>query len=203
MEQEKSNVGTIILAIIITAVVVSGGVYMWQKNQVSPPTTKEVAQPAVTTPAKEEPTEPLSYSTAGVSATVSKKTAPFNYTAEQLKGMADECGSQHDTGYFDKLVSEFSGATETIYSFKYTGASQASDTFTVTLLPNEAGYTSLDQFKKDFDICAAGGNAYPTKVNSHWLLFINSCGSGFDDGSGRPIGCDKVREVIEPTLTLN
>jgi hypothetical protein len=199
MEQGKSNVGAVVLAIIITAIVVGGGVYLWQKNQLK----QEITTPAVTTPAKEEPTEPLSYSTSGVSASVSKETAPFDYTAEQLKGMADECGSQYTTGYFDQLVSEFSGTTKTIYNFKYTGASQQSDTFVVTLLPNKAGYTSLDQFKKDFDICAAGGDAYPTKLNSNWLLFINSCGSGVDDGSGRPIGCEEVQKVIEPTLKLN
>jgi hypothetical protein len=82
-------------------------------------------------------------------------------------------------------------------------ASQEPDTFVVTLLPNKAGYTSLDQFKKDFDICAAGGDAYPTMLNSNWLLFVNSCGSGFNDGSGRPIGCDEVQKVVEPTLKLN
>ncbi|MEK7528922.1 MAG: hypothetical protein AAB592_04085 [Patescibacteria group bacterium] len=204
MEQGKSNVGAVVLAIIITAVVVGGGIYLWQKNQVSQPTGNEVTQPAVTTPVvKEEPTEPLSYSTSGVSATVSKKTVSFDYTADQLKGMAEECGAQHNAGYFDQLVSKFSGATKTMYNFKYTGASQDSSTFTVTLLPNKAGYTSLDQFKKDFDICAAGGDAYPTQLNSSWLLFVNACGSGFDDGSGRPHGCDEIEKIVAPTLKLN
>lgn len=202
MEQGKSNVGAVALAIIITAIVVGGGVYLWQKNQTVQP-KEEITTPVVTTPTKEEPIEPLSYSTSGVSASVSKKTASFDYTAEQLKGMAEECGSQHNAGYFDQLVSKFNGTTKTIYNFKYTDASQESDTFVVTLLPNKAGYTSLDQFKKDFDICAAGGDTYPTKLNSNRLLFVNSCGSGFDDGSGRPIGCDKVREAVEPTLKLN
>lgn len=202
MEQGKSNVGTVALAIIITAIVVGGGVYLWQKNQTAQP-KQEVTTPAVTTPTKEEPTEPLSYSTNGVSATVSKKTASFDYTAEQLKGMADECSSQHNAGYFDQLVSKFSGTTKTMYNFKYTGTSQDSSTFVVTLLPNKAGYTSLDQFQKDFAICAAGGDAYPTMLNSSWLLFVNACGTGFDDGSGRPHGCDEVEKVVNPTLKLN
>lgn len=187
----------IVLVIIITSVVVGGGVYMWQENQVNQitPTTEEVIAPEVAT-------DPLSYSITGVSATVSKKTTQFDYTAEQLKGMADECGSQHNTSYFDQLVLMFSGATKTMYNFKYTGESQDSSTFVVTLLPNKVGYTSLDQFKKDFDICAAGGSAYPTKLNDDWLLFVNACGTGFDDGSGRPHGCDEVKKVVSPTLKL-
>ncbi len=88
-------------------------------------------------------------------------------------------------------------------SLLLTGCGQDSSTFVVTLLPNKQGYTSLDQFKKDFDICAAGGNAYPTMLNSGWLLFVNACGSGYDDGSGRPHGCDEVEKVVSPTLKLN
>jgi len=40
-------------------------------------------------------------------------------------------------------------------------------------------------------------------MNPKWLLFVNSCGTGFSDGSGRPIGCQTVSEVVEPTLKLN
>ena len=50
MEQKKSNVGTVVLAIIITSIAVGGGVYTWQSSQVIQPTVKEVTQPAVTTP---------------------------------------------------------------------------------------------------------------------------------------------------------
>jgi len=205
MEQGKFNVWAIALAIVITAVVVGGGVYWWQQNKV---VREEVANvttnTAETTIAnKEEPKEPITYSTNGVSASVSKKTAPFGYTADQLVSMAQECGNEQSVSYFNSLVSKFSGAIKTVYSFKYTGASQESDTFVVTLLPNKAGYFSFDEFKKDFDQCYAGGDAYPTKFNSDWLLFVNFCGTGFDDGSGKPIGCQEVRDVVEPTLKLN
>jgi hypothetical protein len=185
--ESKSNVWTIALTIIITAAVVGGGMYWWQQSKAD----------------KEEPKEPLTYSTSGVSSSVSKETESFGYTADQLVSMAQECGNNQTESYFSNLISKFSGATKTVYNFKYTGASQKSDTFVVTLLPNKAGYTSLDQFKKDFDICAAGGGAYPTKLNSDWLLFVNSCGTGFDDGSGKPIGCQEARDVVEPTLKLN
>jgi hypothetical protein len=205
MNQTKA----VALAIIITTLVVGGGVYLWQINQVTQPvmqTVQKVTKPVTTkTPAKEEPanSEPLSYSMTGVSATILKNTAPFGYTADQLKSMAEECGSQYEAGYFDKLVAKFSGANKIVYNFKYQGKSQDAGVYTVTLLPNKPGYTSLDQFKKDFDICTAGGDAYPTMLNSNWLLFVNACGTGFDDGSGLPYGCDKVREIIEPSLKLN
>ncbi|MDP3970588.1 MAG: hypothetical protein Q8P90_02715 [bacterium] len=61
----------------------------------------------------------------------------------------------------------------------------------------------FDQFSKDFDVCAAGGEAYPKMLNNDWLLFTGSCGSGFDDGSGLSVGCDEVKKVVEPTLKLN
>lgn len=203
--ESKSNVWTIALAVIITTVVVGGGVYWWQQNKVVQEEVTEVTTDTTetTTADKDEAKEPLSYSTSGVSTSVSKKTAPFGYTADQLVSRAQECGNEQTESYFSNLVSKFSSATKTVYNFKYTGASQESDTFVVTLLPNKAGYSSLDEFKKDFDQCYAGGDAYPTMLNDNWLLFVNSCGTGFDDGSGKPNGCQEVRDVVEPTLKLN
>lgn len=194
----QSQASKIVIAIVVTGLVVGTGVYFWQNNQ-----SGQSAQTVVEKPVQKEEPKPLTYSTSGVPVAVSIENMVFGYTAEQLKGMAEECGSQHDAGYFDRLVAKFSGGTKVIYNFKYTGASQEPDTYIVTLLSNKAGYTSLDQFKKDFDICAAGGDAYPAKINSNWLLFENSCGSGFDDGSGLPVGCDTVRKAVEPTLILN
>lgn len=168
-----------------------------QKEVVTADTTK------TTTAGKKEPTEPLTYLIGDISASVSKETVPSGYTADQLVSMAQECGNKQTVNYFSNLVSKFSGATKTVYNFKYAGASQKSDTFVVTLLPNKAGYSSLDDFKKDFDQCYAGGDAYPKMLNDDWLLFVNSCGSGFNDGSGEPIGCQEVKNVVEPTLKLN
>jgi len=204
--ESKRNIWAITLAIIIAAVVISGGIYWWQQNKVVQDEVTEVTTDTTdetTSPVKEESAEPLSYSTNGVSVSVSKETKTFDYTADQLALMAQECGNDQSKNYFNNLVSKFSGTTKIIYNFKYTGESQGSDTFTVTLLPNKAGYSSLDEFKNDFDQCYAGGDAYPTMLNDNWLLFVNSCGTGFDDGSGKPIGCQEVRDVVEPTLKLN
>ncbi|MFA5413552.1 MAG: hypothetical protein WC348_03370 [Patescibacteria group bacterium] len=190
----KNNVWVIALAVIITAIVVGGGVYWWQQSKVVQTDT---------TADKGELKEPLAYSTSGVSVSVSKETASFPYSAYQLVLMAEECGNNQTSTYFSNLVSKFSGATRTVYNFTYQGETQDSGVFVVTLLPNKAGYSSLDEFKKDFDQCAAGGDAYPTMLNDNWLLFVKACGTGFDDGSGKPHGCQEVRDVVEPTLKLN
>lgn len=148
-------------------------------------------------------TEPISYSLTGISLSVSKEIKPFDFTAAELTSAAEECGAKHDVGYFDALVSKFSGSSEIIYKFKPQGDNQDDSTFVVTLLPNKAEYSSLDQFKKDFDICSVGEQAYPQMLNSDWLLFVNSCGSGFDDGSGRIHSCDEIRKIVEPSLKFN
>lgn len=189
MKGKKKAIGIIVLAIVITL----GAIFyirqnnhkIWSKND-SPTNT-----------------EPISYSLTGISASVSKEIKSFDFTAAELASDAEECGAKHDAGYFDALVSKFSGSSKIIYDFKYQGNNQDGSTFVVTLLPNKAGYTSIDQFKKDFDVCAVGGQTYPQMLSSDWLLFVNSCGSGFDDGSGRIHGCDEIRKIIEPSLRFN
>ncbi len=146
--------------------------------------------------------EPLRYSAQGIN--VEKENRPFSYTAEQLKGMSDECGIEYDAGYFDRLISKFSDSMEIIYSFEYQGDNQDSRAFMVTLLPNEAEYSSFEEFKKDFDLCAAGGDLYPAQLSETWLLFVNSCGSGaLGDGSDSQFSCDEIKKMVEPSLMLN
>lgn len=147
--------------------------------------------------------EPFSYSTIGVLVSVSQEEKIFDLTADQLKSAAAECGTINKSGYFDKLVARFNGARKITYIFKYQGASQDDGIYKITVIENKAGYTTLDQFKKDFDFCAVAGDAYPKMLNDKWLLFVSACGSGYDDDSGRPHGCDEVRNIIEPSLKLN
>lgn len=148
-------------------------------------------------------TKHFSYSTQGASVSVSEKTEPFNFTASELLEQSKECENKQSKNYFDELISKFDNTTETTYDFKYIGESQGSDTFTVTILPNKPNYSSLGEFKKDFDLCYAGGKVYPTMLNDNWLLFTSSCGSGAADGSGRPIGCQEISDIVDPTIKLN
>lgn len=198
----QTQARNILFAVVLTALIVGGGAYAWQQNE--KPTSLQTPSSSAQTPkTSTETSEPLSYSMTGVSATVSKEIKPFAYTAPTLASMAEECGTTHDTNYFEKLVETFQGRSSTVYTFTYTDKSQDDSQYIVTLLPNAKKYSSVDQFKKDFDICAAGGNAYPKMISKDWLLFVNSCGTGFDDGSGQPHGCEAMRTVIEPTLKLN
>jgi len=145
--------------------------------------------------------EPLSYINSNSS--VSKETKLFDLNAADLKYQADECGTSQSLNYFNTLIFRFAGAYKTVYKFKYKGETQGDGTFVVTLLPNKIGYTSMEQFKKDFDICSVAGDAYPSMLNNNWLVFVSSCGSGFSDGSGLPLGCDEVKKIVEPSLKLN
>jgi len=197
MKEGKNKINLIIIAAIIIAI---GGIYVWQTNKSQE--REKNNQPNVETE-KTEKNDSFSYSIINSLVSVSKDEVPFNFTANQLKVSADECGVNNDSSYFEKLISKFDGSSKIVYNFKYKGGSQDDGVFKVTILQNKAGYTSIDQFKKDFDICSAGGEAYPKLVNKDWLLFTSSCGSGFDDGSGRVHGCDEVQKIIEPSLKLN
>lgn len=145
--------------------------------------------------------EPLSYFANNI--TVSKEYRPFSYTSEKLKKMSDECGVEHNDSYFNKLVEKFSSTKEIVYTFKNKNSNQDSSDFVVTLIPNEAKYSSLDEFQKDFDLCAAGGDLYPTQLSEDWLLFENSCGSGAGNNFENNFSCDEIREIVEPSLKLN
>ncbi|MEK9156714.1 MAG: hypothetical protein AAB448_01090 [Patescibacteria group bacterium] len=145
---------------------------------------------------------PLIYSLEGVAAKVFVSTESFvDYTEKDLESMSNECGTVHEAGYFENLIEEFSGSEKIVYSFSSTEPSQQGN-YRVTIIPNTPGYTRLEDFQKDFDICAVGGDMYPQMISEDWLMFTNSCGSGYDDGSGLPPGCDVMRQAIEPTLQL-
>ena len=203
MKNGKATIYVIIITIII--VIIGGGIYLWQTNK----SGENSNQPSVINTEVEEEQEQgeeqeiLSYEIVDSLIEVAKEEAPFDFTASQLQAAAQECGvNNNGLDYFNQLVSKFAGTSKIVYSFKYKGDSQDDGVFKVTIVPNKAGYTSIDQFKQDFDICSAGGEAYPKLVNKDWLLFVSSCGSGFDDGSGLIHGCDEVETIVEPSLKL-
>ncbi len=147
---------------------------------------------------------PLSYSlesTPGVKAVVSQEAFDAR-SASDLLASAQECGTNKTQKYFDELMSEFAGVEQVVYSFVYPTPSQDGN-YTVTVVPNAPEYENLEQFKQDFNICAAGASMYPMAMSEDWLMFTNSCGTGLDDGSGKPYGCVEMQEKIEPTLRLN
>lgn len=208
MAKEKNKI-KIIFFVVITAIAVGGVIYIWQNSQTSKPKQdlhQNIIKSDITSTSTSESVvknEFFSYSLKGIPATVTKEEMPFNFIASELELNAEGCGSKHTVGYFDKLIAKFKGVNKIVYNFKYQGESQTDLVFKITILPNKAGYTSIDQFKKDFDQCFIAGDAYPWSLNKDWLLFVNACGSGIDDESGRPDGCGKVNAVVESNLKLN
>lgn len=123
--------------------------------------------------------------------------------SSDLFNESQECGADKDKKYFDGILSKYSADDKGIeYSFRYKGKTQDSGVWKVTVIPNKIGYANLDGFKSDFGLCRAGADMYPTLVSDRWLLFESSCGTGFDDGSGNPHGCEVVRQAVAPTIEL-
>lgn len=131
---------------------------------------------------------------------VTKIELGFGYDAETLQEMAQECNKDKGYDYYSALAEKFKDAKRFLYELTYTEPSQDGSVYRVTLIENAAHYDSFDDFKDDFDVCSAGGYAYPKHVTHDWLVFTSSCGSGFDDGSGFPHGCDLIKNQIESTL---
>ncbi len=112
--------------------------------------------------------------------------------------ISDGCANKSEQ-YYRQLLSNYSKDDfGTEYHFTY--KEQASRDWVVTVIPNKIGYANLKDFKNDFDICAAGASKYPSLVSEKYLLFIMSCGSGGPDPYA--VGCDLVREIVEPTIKL-
>ena len=125
------------------------------------------------------------------------------FTAQGLQGTNKECGRNKDLAYFQNILSNFSfNDTGFEYQFHYGKPSQDKGFWSIIVIPNKIGYTDINAFKNDFELCYAGGARYPYLISDNYLLFVSSCGTGCGDGSDLPHGCDEVREIIEPTIKL-
>ncbi len=125
------------------------------------------------------------------------------FSAAELTEQSKECGAPKSDSHFTNLLATFDSADEGMeYRFTYRGESQDPASWIVTLVPNTPRYENLLNFKNDFDVCEAGGERYPATVSDRYLLFVSSCGSGFDEGSALSNGCEEVRTFLEPTLRL-
>jgi len=219
MKPQKNRLNKIIPITLFVVVIIAGIMYLGPKKEAAQPVSKTEVKKVIDLPATSTATktvsiikntvveekkvelEPFSYSATGLLATVTKETIAFDYTANQLELMADTCQTAQESNYFTKLVTKFKNTNKIVYSFKYQGESQENDTYVITIIPNKAVYTSLEKFKMDFNICGVGGVAYPTMLNKNWLLFESAC-SDASDGSGKVLGCDEIKKIIEPSLKL-
>ena len=126
------------------------------------------------------------------------------FNALELKSKSEDCGTNKSEQYFEELLSYYSeNSSGTEYQFKYHEQTQDSGIWIVAVIPNKIGYVDLGEFKNDFDLCEAGSDGYPYLISEKYLIFVSSCGTGYDDGSGLPHGCDVVQKIVEPTIRIN
>ncbi len=140
---------------------------------------------------------------------VIKSTNKTTFSIRQGFGLDDlvsasaSCGNNLTKEHFATVLKTFAPTdVANEYHFVFNGASQSPHEWVVTAMPNKLNYASEADFKQDFDICEAGAGRYPFKVSPSYLLFSSSCGSGYSDTSGLPNGCQKVKEAIQPSLSM-
>lgn len=149
--------------------------------------------------------EPLiTYDLGEVPASLRLDTEPVDalFSADQLVAYSQECGTNKTEEHFSTVLELFNDEYATTHAFMYEGEYQGDGEFVYTVVPNAPGYADLEAFKSDFGICAAGGDLYPRALNEAYLLFASSCGSGLDDGSGLPIGCNEISAQLAPNAAL-
>lgn len=126
-----------------------------------------------------------------------------HFNAKDLENKNQECGINKNQIYFNNLLSKFSSSDKGhIYEISNTKQTQNSSIWKITVIPNKFGYKNLNEFKNDFNLCYAGGDEYPKLVSKNYLLFISSCGTGFDNNSKLPHGCDEIKNILEPIIKL-
>jgi len=103
------------------------------------------------------------------------------FSADKLFQQAKDCGVDKSLNYFKTLLRKFSPSdTGNVYVIK--PIDQKSNTnfkgLKIKVIPNKLQYDSLDDFKKDFNLCEAGGDSYPAGLSKQYLLFKSSCSTG-------------------------
>jgi hypothetical protein len=127
------------------------------------------------------------------------------FTPDYLENDSSGCyGPSHPISYYQTVLSKFSSTDQgTQFDFNFVGKSQDGGVYEVTIIPNKPGYQNMDQFNADFGLCDAGDDLYPSLLSSNYLLFVPACGTGVDDGSGLPHGCDEVQSFVGDSLKLS
>lgn len=208
----------LILVIILFALILAIGLaYFSSLNNVSPvavePTVIPIAEPTVMlTPEPTKILTPAVIPAATDSFAYGKNDDVFSLSENKFKvldkfsvsgliGLSVKCRTNKSEQYFKQLLSNYSNNDNgTEYHFTYT--KEDSRDWIITVIPNKIGYVDLADFKKDFDVCEVGADRYPLLISENYLLFTMSCRKDFEEPDWYAIGCDFVREIIEPTIKL-
>lgn len=133
-----------------------------------------------------------------VNVNITFKDPKTSWTAESLKAASEECGTGQSLEHYQELLKSFD--KKTIQAYRFTSKNNPEEAYEVMLVPNGPGYASLDDFKKDFDVCAAGG-MYPSQVSKTYLLFTGSCG-GAAPVVKPAVSCSDIQQTVDPSLKL-
>ncbi len=152
---------------------------------------------------KMKSTDTFTYSDNGKNHPVfTKKLSALEFlpTAEVLESLSQECGTNKDAKHFQELLNKFKSQDKvTQYTFGKNWK------WTISIAPNKIGYTDEKSFRSDFDICAAGGDAYPFTISPNYISFTSSCGSGGaldEEDIKNAHECVETQEIIEQSLKL-
>jgi hypothetical protein len=215
------SVGLVIGIVLIVAIVFGYGTYVMtsskatkEKNDLNALITalqSQISKTASPTPTVSSATpsstasEPFTYTKNDqlFSVSTTEYSISDKFLASTLKNQSTECGTNKTEQYYQNLLVKLDANDKAIeYRFISKVESQDPKQWIITVIPNKLGYTDVGSFKTDFNICNAGADLYPMQESSNYLLFESSCGTGLNDGSGNPIGCEEVRDAIEPTIKL-
>jgi hypothetical protein len=141
----------------------------------------------------------LSYEISSPDITLSTEFIDFPFGTEGMKALAETCHRTYG-GRMQDIAESYEGVTGTAYRFHFTGESQDSRDFIVSVFPNIQHYSDIKSFQSDFESCYAGGDYYPHAISAKSIVFINGCGTGYDDGSKRPHGCEEAKRAVEQSI---
>lgn len=143
--------------------------------------------------------ELLSYSIDASDIVVEKESVEFPFAVEGMKTLSETCQREYE-GHARDVAESFEGVTGTAYRFHHIGETQDERDFVVSVFPNVRHYADIDSFRSDFESCYAGGDFYPHAISRKSIVFVNGCGTGYDDGSGKPHGCEEAKRAVERSI---
>jgi len=162
-------------------------------------TTEDTEGDATGPETPRDPNQPISYDLGDINAIIERSLLLVreNFTPEMLTSMSEECGTNLSNEHFTELLKQFNYQRGHRYSFIHRDTTREPTTFTVTVIANGPEYETLEDFKKDFNVCAAGSILLPLDLNSNWLIFESGCGVSEDSG------CNDIRTQVKETLKIH
>jgi len=122
------------------------------------------------------------------------------FPAADLARNSRICRQARTEEQFRKLLQIFSQEDGQVYSFRYLGDVSDNGLLPVVIIPNLPHYKDLAAFKKDFNVCEAGGR-HPYEVTSDWLMFMEDCPRPGDRSRG-VAGCSLIKAELVKNKNL-